>query len=284
LIVAFDRIVELSVGAAGTGLLISDLELEFHVTRSIAFEENTAEFVIYNARETTRKETLKEGHNLIFKAGYKDEIRDTDFPAIFIGNITKSTSREQEADWISEIQAASIRSSQQPLENTYVTLSYAPGIRLNIVLSEIASALGLAVFGTENAQINLQNGFVFAGSARGALNYCKAILEAEEKSLYIDNVEIVIYNAGQRTSRFSAVYLDYDSGLLSVEEDSEYNNQSPQAPKRIIAETLMIPKLKPNGLVTIRSNNVNGSFILDKVEFTGDNFGGDFGCRLEAVA
>lgn len=272
------------MGSDGLGLLISDLDVEFNIVRSITFEENIAEFVVYNAREDTRKDVLKEGFNLIFKAGYKDEIKGNEFPAIFIGNITKSTSVREGSDWVSRIEAASIRSSQQPLENTYLSLSYAPNTRLDTPLNEIANALGLAPFGFENAQINLQNGFVFSGSARGALNYCKGILEAGGRSIYIDNTEIVVYNTAQRSSRFTAVFLDYDSGLLSVEEDTDFDNQSPEAPKRIIFESLIIPKLKPNGLVTIQSDNVNGSFIMDKVEFIGDNFGGDFMCRGEAVA
>ena len=81
---AWGRIVELSVGSEGEGLLISDLDIDFKVIKSLTFADNYAEFRIYNAKEETRTKILKKGNNLIFKAGYEDEAVNT----LFVGNIS----------------------------------------------------------------------------------------------------------------------------------------------------------------------------------------------------
>ncbi len=276
---AFKRVIELSVGESGTGLLISDLDIEFNIERSITFSENTAEFTIYNAKESTRKEVLKEGNNIIFKSGYEDEGIST----LFIGNITEAKSIQEGADWISTISASSIRSSRSPLENTYVTISYAPDALLNRPLRDIATALGLVLIGEDNALINLDNGFTFVGSARAALNYCKEILRVNGVELYIDNTEIVVYNVDNRDSRFSPIYLDYESGLLRVNDITEYKTQTAKIPRRISFESLIIPKMQPNGLININTDKINGLFLIEKLTFEGDNFGGENRCMGEAV-
>lgn len=282
---AFKRKVELTIGSDGTGLLISDLNFEFRVERSIAFAENFAEFVIYNANTNTRKEILKEGNNLIFKAGYEDD----GIGVVFIGNVLKPDTRIEGGNIITTIQAASIQSTSTPLENAYITLSYGPDIFLSRPLKEVSNALGLTVFGEENArleinQLNLDNGFTFAGTARGALMYCKRIAEANGLGVYIDNNEIVIYKIGDRTSRFSPVFLDYQSGLIQVKDVTDYDNQSEEDPKRIEFESLIIPKLQPRGLVQISGTDQNGIYQIEKLNFQGDNFGGDNRCVAEAVA
>lgn len=277
---AFNRVLELSVGSAGVGLLISDLNISFTIERSISFSENTAEFTVYNAKEDTRKNILKEGNNLIFKAGYEDEAIST----IYIGNITKSVSRLMGADWVTVISSSSVVSPNTPLKNTYVSLSYNKGTFISSPLRDIGIALGLIVLGLENvALISLSEGFTFVGSAREALRQCKKILEPKGIALYIDNTEIVIYNVGGRISRFAPVYLTYNTGLINVEEIEEYDTESPENPKKIAIESLIIPRLQPNSLVTIVSESIRGTFLIEKVTFEGDNFGGQNICRCEAI-
>lgn len=41
---------------------------------------------------------------------------------------------------------------------------------------------------------------------------------------------------------------------------------------------------RPNGLVTVESQQVNGPFVIDSVEFVFDNMAKDFEMNLEASA
>jgi hypothetical protein len=276
---AFKRIIELNVLSGGNQLVsIADLHIEFDISRSTTLAENTGSFVIYNAKESTRKNILQKDNYLIFKAGHEDNVLGT----IFMGNIDTSISEQSGPDWITNVTTKTVQ-SQTTLDNTYVAMSYVEDTLLSRPLQEIAAALGLAVYGLDNANFNLENGFVFVGAARGALDKCIQILEPQNVSLYIDQNELVIYNVGDRTSRFSPVYLDYESGLIRAYEITEDNTQSKEKPKRIGFESLIIPKLTPRGLITIKSDKINGTFQIDKLNFTGDNFGGDNRAIGEAI-
>lgn len=272
---------ELSIGPDGTGLVVSDLDIEFNIDRSNTISENTAEFIIYNAKESTRKEILRKENNIIFDYGYDDE---SSMGTLFVGNINTSKSRQEGADWITTIISESSQSKDKPLTNNNISFSYAEDTLLSRPLQDIANRLGIAVFGLDNANINLANGFTFAGSTRGALKECQQRLKSHDVALYIDNNTLVIYNIDNRSSRFSPVFLDYDSGLLRLDDITEQDKQSAKNPKRISFESLIIPKLQPNGLIIIQNTNkLEGTYLIEKLNFAGDNFGGENMCTGEAI-
>ena len=276
---AWNRKVELIVESDLSAVTISDLHVDFDVQRSVTFSDNTATFTVYNASEDTRKEILRQGNNLVFKAGYEDE----GIGVLFIGNITEAVSRLQGPDWVTEIQASAIRSDSEPLENTNVVLSYAPSTSLASVLRQLGTAMGLVVTGAENANITLPNGWVYVGSTRGALDYCLKILKDNNAALYIDNNTIVIYRTDTTSSTFTAVYLDYDSGLKSVEDITETTDETKRAEKRIGFNSIILPKIQPNGLIQISTPGLSGIFLVEVVRFSGNNYGGGFDCEGEAV-
>ncbi len=274
---AWNRVVELTVGADGSGLDMSGLHVDFRVERSIAVSQQRAEFTVYNASEETRKEVLRIGSNLIFRAGYEDEGMGT----LFIGSIVDAQSEKRDRDWRTTIHAAALRGRDTALSRTNVSLSYAPGTELATVIRDVATALGLAVFGEAQARIALSNGFVFAGGARRALSYAEEILANNGGGLYIDNGEIVIYRDGDRQSgQFGSTLLDYDSGLLSVEDITEVED----ARRRVRFRSVLIPKLQPNGLITVRTDRVRGTFLVERIAFLGSNYGERFIAEGEAAA
>jgi hypothetical protein len=271
---AFDRVTELKIGIFGEGVLISGLHIEFDITKSNEFEENIGEFIIYNANENTRKYVLKEGNNVVFDAGYKDEGTGT----IFIGNITESISKQVGPDWITTIQAATIQTNLTALKNNYISLSFAEDTPVIQPLKKIASAVGLGVYGELNVSgIILQNGFTHAGSTRSALVNLKNILKSKDIGLYADNQEIVLYNLATKSGRFSTVLLDYQSGLKNISDITEHDNQGKNKTKRFEIETILIPKIQPQGLLKVSANDpLDGVYFINKVRTFGNNFGGEF--------
>lgn len=275
---AFDRTLKLTVESEGNKLTdISKLHIQFNIDRNRKFEENSAEIVVINAAESTRKEILKKGNAVVLNAGYSDEGN----AVIFSGNITKSDSKQQGPDWMTTIQSQFSQSIKKKKSNFPVTLSFARDTLLSTVLNQISVTMGLTLVGSENANINLDNGYVFVGSARGALNYCQGILKANNARLYRDNTSIIIYNIDSRPTRFEPVFLGYASGLLNAEDITDDDTQEKKQKRRIGFDSILIPKLQPNGVVTIASSNINGTFIIDSLNFSGDNFGGSFNCSGE---
>jgi hypothetical protein len=282
---AWDRLTKLSIGNQSTGVIVSDLDIDFDVQRSITLAENTAHFNIYNAKESTRRDILVQGASIIFEAGYKDETSSS----IFGGNITEVSTRKVGTDWITEIKAIAGRGSAIKLENIDVSISYSAGTVINRPIMDIAALVGLVVHGIANATVILSNGFVFAGSVNGALRYLKDVLYSFGINMYIDNYELVIHRIGT-PSRFNVVLLSYTGGLLTIEDITESQTQADTSiskrediKKRLKFTSLLISQLQINSPVTFRTENVSATYILEKIRFHGNNYGGDFNCEGEVV-
>lgn len=318
---AWDRVIELAIGpdpTAGVGVLVSDLDVSFRVHRSTIFSDNSAEFTIYNAAPNTRKEILVEGSSLVLRAGY----RDSGVGTIFVGSVTKAISGRAGADWVTEIKASAVRGAGRPLDSTMISLSYAPETTVAVMLADVAAALGLVLTGRENAQIPMTNGWAFAGRARDALTWASNALKTRGVGLYVDNAEIVIYMAGQPSTKFTAAYLTYETGLLSARDITEDPDTgfvararaagaivsgeqgqpvTPQAvrraevriaalrlpptmPRRVAFKAMLIPKLQPNSVLQIKTPEISGVYIADTLDFQGSNFENDFIVEGEASA
>lgn len=274
---AFSRVVELSVGENGRGLLFSQLDIDFRIEKTITLANNTAEFTIYNAKESTRKDVLKKGNNLIFSIGYEDEAVGT----VFVGNITASQSHKSGNTWITKVKASSIRSKDQPLQVIPISLSYGVNTPLSQPLNTLANASGLVISGIANTtNIRMSNGWVYAGTFGGALRYIKSILDSNNMGMYIDNNEIVIYKIGV-ASRYKTVLLSYTGGLLSVKDITKTGEKK----KRIQFTSLIIPQIRINGVVSLKNTKTNdGSYIVDKLLLEGNSYGGKFETVGEATA
>lgn len=272
---AFNRIIELQAGPNGTGLLISQLDIDFRIEKTSDLASNSASFIIYNAKESTRKETLKKGNNIIFKTGYADE----SVGVLFVGNITTSTSEKPGNTWITKIKASSIVSKDKSLSVIPVSLSYAPNISISKPLKILGQLGDLIISGITNIEnIKMTNGWVYAGTFGGALRYIKSILDSNKIGMYIDNNEIVIYKIGE-ASRYKTVLLTYTGGLLNIKDITKTDEKK----KRVEFTTLMIPQIRVNGVVTFKNTSNDGSYIVDKFIAEGNNYGGRFDIKGEAT-
>lgn len=274
---ALNRIVNLSIGVDGTGLLLSQLDIDFNIEKNTNVSANFAEFTIYNAKESTRKNVLKKGNNLIFELGYDDEA----VAVVFIGNIIESFSEKIGPDWVTKIKAYTIRSKTDALQVATVSLSYTANTPVSSPLNAIAQSYGLIVSGLSNiSSLKLPNGWTYAGTFNGAIRYIKGILENKNFGLYIDNNEILIYKIGE-AARYKVIILSYDGGLISVRDISKTEEQK----KRIEFKSIIIPQVRINGAIVVTGTPLNdGTYIVDKLKISGNNYGGDFNIVGEAVA
>jgi hypothetical protein len=286
---AFNRKVDMSIGAFGFGLNISNLHIDFKIQKSLKIHENTAEFTIYNMTEDTANRVLIVGNNVIFKAGYEDEAVST----IYHGNIVQVLSGHSVTDRVAKIKCMSNRSTNQKLIKKNVSISYIKGTMVAVPLNEIAVLLNLTVFGLQNAQIQLPNGWVYVGSTNGALRYLQDVLDSQGVGVYIDNNEMVVYNIGE-VSFFDIVYLTYTGGLLRVKDitlpeepllQKAKRKTKKDTRKKLAFESLLIPQLKINAPVIVKTDDpaIDGTYVLEKLVFQGDNYGGDFMAKGELV-
>lgn len=277
---ASNRLVQLIIGQNnGLGLIISDLNIAFDIQRSYQISSNTATFTIYNAKKETRDKIVQKDNQIILKAGYEDEGMGT----IFSGLIFEGSSKKNGTEWITEIIANDYGKNITNIFKQTINFAYKEGIPINMVINDIASLLGLIVNGLENsAQIFMNNAKVFSGMIKDVIQNIANILKVNDIGLYFDSNEMVIYNLNRKTSKFGLVNINQNNGLIgSVEEITD--NSDANAKKRYAFISLLNSKIKPNCLINLISENVQGLFIVEKANFKGDNFGGEFNVRLEVT-
>jgi len=277
---AFNRIIEATIGTiTGLNLKISDLNMSFEIERSNNVESNSANFTIYNAKKETRQQIEYAENNIIFKAGHVDE---GNLGIIFTGIIIESSSRKENTEWITDIQATDFSSNTKNLLKETISLSYTKNIPLSVVINDIRGFLNIPLSGIENVTTTLGHNFVYVGDIRGVIKKLEDILSVVNLGLYFDNSEMVIYILGQQDSKFGVIKITPKNGLLGEVEEIKDNNKEDNK-KRYSIPSLLNPKIKPNILIQLESSKVKGLFITEKVKFTGDNFGGDFVCNMEVV-
>ena len=93
-------------GDQNTHTIQSPLTIDFDVARNTLASANTARFVLYNLKESTRRDIFHDRYDTLnykqvkFTAGY---IKEPSLPVVFQGNITSAYSYRQGADWYTEI-------------------------------------------------------------------------------------------------------------------------------------------------------------------------------------
>lgn len=278
---AFIRKIELAIGPFGvvTDTLVSDLDLEFDIERSIDTEYNTANFTIYNAKEETRNNVLKSGETLRFKAGYEDE--GGAFGGIFTGNIVESVSFRRDINWITEIKAYDIGKISQRKNFILTTVSYKSKTPITTVVKDLAGSLSIPVTGIRNIIGNLNNGFSYTGNITGLINAVKKLLLPQDLGVFIDDSEIVIYNKTTREGLYGTLYITPYNGLIggvTIKEDKEKQSNK----KRITFTTLLNYNIRPNKVIVLQNTSVEGTFYVDKVRFHGGLRSDAFFAEVEA--
>jgi len=293
-------------GGQEFGLRVSDLHMDFDVTRSQVYSANVAEFKVYNASEATRKLMAEPGKRVRFSAGY----RDMGGPVgIFWGSILRAPSSKVGPDWVTTITAVSslteatgtldIANSRknklapdqkQELVNQAVNriplvLNYGPDAQAKEIIRTIGSQTGLAVNGLEDMpDVLFPNGWTYVGGVRGALDTLAKMLRASGFSLVAGNTSILVTPLSGTSLSVTAAYLSHETGLIEVKPTTDLNIP-PKLDKKgnriVMPETyefkaLLSPKITPNSLVEFDTPQVKTSMLVSECKFIGNNYGGDF--------
>jgi len=296
----FDRKVKLVVYTSTKMYEITDLHMSFEVLLRRDSKPNLAKVSVYNLSESTRN-TLQEEHlGMEFHAGYGS----TGPEMIFQGTTSNILSMKDGPDWITTIYAGD---GHKEFDTTYFNKSYSAGTPLILIFQEIADVFGLplnidpTLF--DSLSQSLTRGITFAGKAKKAMDKLSRDYDLDW-SVQFGIIEIV--PSGQVLSSDPiATLLTFDTGLIgspeiAYEKQKKNRKSEPEFIKTIKATSLLIPSVKPNRLVTILSlqtsitfgalnetrvptDNADGTYLVDTVQFVGDNFGGPFDARIEAL-
>ena len=306
----------LEQGGATFGLVLSDLDVEFKVTRSQVYAENTAEFKVYNAAPTTRQQMATPCQRVRFSAGYKDQGGPV---GIFWGSILRGPSSKSGPSWETELTCISSLTEstgsediatwdkknpkatrEQKLEvitravnRIPVSLSFAAGSKFKDAIRTMATITGLVLWGVEGmGDLLFPNGFVYVGGARGALLQLDKMLRRSGWSMTIDNTSLLVLPLVGGNLTGTVAYLTYDTGLLEVKETTDLNvppkldkqGKRVHIPKSYEFKCLLNPKIGPNTLVEFDVEQARVTALVTTVTFSGNTFGGEFQCSGKCVA
>lgn len=282
----FDRKVELHVYLDVVKYVIKDLHMTFDILATRDSKPNTAQITVYNLSESTRNLFSENTTGIEFWAGYGD-----DLGMIFRGGWHKATSIfrhvQSGPDWVTEIETGD---GLKEYQDTYFDKSYSKGTLITLVISDVAAAMGLPVSLDFAGFDVLNSGAVFSGKAHSVLDD----LANEYKfawSIQHGSVEIVEPGLPPLSDAV-AVLLSPDTGLVgrpTITKDG------------LEVNTLMMATIKPTRLIMVNPATVltqlgskqdaiksgikpsaSGVYIVDRIRYHGDNFGGQFNCVINS--
>ena len=265
---------------------VSALRIDARCVRSRVFNDNEMESTIYNANSDTISKFLQRGTNIMLYAGYE---QGGEPGLMWQGNIIDSKTLSNGTDTVTTIRSIALRSLKRPFTCTPVCLGFKPGATAADVIDSICAILGLVPYGKEMAtEVSFPSGWTFVGNVINAMKKLAQDLETKGMGIYVDLAEMVVFRHSTDSS-YSIAYLTPDSGLLNLENTTDYVGfartsiddmaskvgKKPKSGEVVLkpedvddvyaqldkiftnmkktysAKTMVIPKLRPNALVRI---------------------------------
>lgn len=286
----FQRICKLVVGKPNQEELVVDqsFRITFEIKKSITSSSKESKIEIYNLARDTRdrfRDVIRRNYDLIQQnqsqlivylyAGYQE---DTGLELLYSANITNISSRREPPDVITTIFCAD---NAGVFQNSFISASYNEGVSTKQVLDDLSKALNMPVDDSSNvSHIGLANGYSFAGAAKEGLNKVMRQLKSHWTP---ESGKIRIHPIGGYTND-SIVVISANSGMIKSPErlesqGTDSDNAKPKHGWKITS--LLQPKLLPGRRVKIESEAVNGLYIIDSVEHSGDTAEGDWKSVIE---
>jgi len=280
----FDRKVELHVFVGGQKHIIRDLHMTFDVLATRDSKPNTAKIVVFNLSETSRNLFSESTKGIEFWAGYGE-----DLGMIFRGSWDPDTSvinhAQRGTTWETHIETGD---GLKEFHNTFFDKSYTAGTDVKTILTDVAKSMGLPVLLDYDGNDTITSGIALSGKAGHVLD--GLCLEYHLRwSIQHGTVEIVEPDGTPR-SEATAVLLTPDTGLVGRPTITKNGLECESLLLYTIKPTRLI-KLDPASIDTNLGNKQDaiksgikptayGVYIVDQIQYTGDNMGGKFNCKI----
>lgn len=280
------------------------LQVDFDIKMSRSKTPNQGVVAIYNLAETDRRRIERDAKSIRLYAGY-----DGDNKMIFTGDVVFASSVKETVDWKTEIKAGDgFRSFSQSITSR----NYAAGTPIKTIVEQTAKDMGIAVKESANILQGVIDGSVtLHGKSQSGLD--QVIRNAGGEWSIQDN-EIQITPVTKPIDG-EAIVLDASSGLLEAPSLSE---------KGVSVRCQLHPDFRPGKVMKLESSSwtvesggtgvmdgsvvekgqdgqsatqqkektypvergkdYNGFYICQSVQFVGNNSGGPFECRIEAIS
>jgi hypothetical protein len=322
------RKVELLVGRFAKGneeqgqtvLELSELDIEFEVTRSVEWYDNGAEITIYNPQPSTINTIMNDGNAVILKAGYEN---NGGAKTIFSGQIAYATPEREGKDVVLRLNCVQARGNYYQLARLNMSVSFSKGKKIRECLQEMCDYAGIVLRAGVGAV--LDEGLDYPYRRTGTFTdvvrdfYDYEMYQLGKTVLYLDNNELIVMGK-DKSLELEQVELTHETGLLSCTaerdeslnkvnfaDDPEYfflsKKEGDVKPKdrpskeidrikKVRGRCLMNANIVPNCFVVIDSSDdgdkysealaVKGRYIVTECNYKGGNTGNDFTIEFTA--
>lgn len=295
----FDRKYKLTVGKPGQeGILITELQLVFSITKTNGKEPNVFTGDIYNLSDESRAFFIQD-NQIKLEVAYGDQ----GYSTLFIGNLVNVRSTFNAPDIVTHFDAGD---AYVKLRDGRTSRSFAPGVSVDSLIRACVADMGVAVGSFSNGQLGAskglnrryQKGYSIAGTSKSALD---DITRGNNLIYMIQDGTITVLPIGD-SSQESIILKDYSTGLIGspeyinidisnrpgvekpkpTKDQSEEKKANQNAKKSVQKETfngvrfkcLLDPEMRLSRRTRVESKFINNTISIQKIVHKG-NFRGD---------
>ena len=269
----FDRSIEITIGKRGQqGFIYKDLRVTFAVEKSLSNKPNKSTIKVYNLTKDNRSKAEQSGNVVVLRAGYADQLE-----TIFTGDVAKAKTELDGNDYVTTFEMGD---GEQLFQTAKIEQSFSKGTDIKDAITGILEKVGFKV-GDISGIISekLQGPLVLSGPVRKHLDDL-AVRQNFEWSIQDDQIQVLQKG---KPSKLEAVLVSPDTGLIGIPKNRFGKKDGGAEEKGIEFDILLNGKLKPGRIIVMSSKVFQGKYRLQKVVYSGDNFGQDFLCKCEAV-
>lgn len=260
---------------------ITENKISFEVTKSINSRENIARIEIWNLANETRELITASDSLVRLFAGYAD---NKGLIEISQGDITNVRHNRNKTDTVSQIY---IEDGNKTLRLNPVSFTFKGEVSLKNILSKLTEQSGI-VFRLVGISSNAS--VVSGYAAMGGLDLVLDNLALVFGFSWSMQGGIILLRGNEEVSDTEVMLLSPETGLIlnpeAVKQVSEklVDSNEPLPPNIYALQSLLQPHLQVNDLIAVKSQDLNGTFRINKISHTGDTRGNDWYSNIEVIA
>jgi len=274
----WDRKAILTFGLKGEkGKRIEGLRVNFDIEKTSPSDPNTAKIQIYNLNEDSRGLLkTKEDSVVVLEGGYGNDIDQ-----LFVGDIARSSTQRQGADFVTTIEAGD---AEKSLTEAKLDKSYTAGTNVKTVIDDAFNSMvetGQVVIGAvSNIKDEIiQNGLTVSGLAKTVVDNITSKQDLEF-SIQDNETQILdpLVDSGE-----PVILLTPQTGLIGSPSLGLIGKKASKIEGVVFKALIQTTKFRPGRAVKIESRDFTGLTRLSKVRLNGDTHGKEWFANCEAT-
>lgn len=270
----FDRSATLLVGQGSTGTRLHGLHIKFDISKDVFATCNVAKVEVYGLSQQTRDSIKRYQTQMQLYAGY---VQDGGEMLLFHGQVYTVSHEKQPPEVLTKLGSGD---GLAAMRETRLAVAMPPGTTVLAAARQIAGAMGLPLGTVQDTGASFPRGFSFSGMADEGMRRIAAA-GGYEHSVQDNSLQMV--PRFQSTTQ-SAVLVSSATGMIGSPEmceDGAERLMTIQPFVRWKVRCLLNPRITPARQVSLASEQVSGTFRVQKVRHMGDTHGPEWFSEME---